>query len=464
MVRFLAGFQAFFDELRRRHVFRVAAGYVVGAFFVLEAANLVFQGLGVPDGVYHVLTVVVVGAFPLVLMLAWAFQWTSKGIRREDDVVDGALEAVVVTEGARERIGTQRSVRVFALLALGLVIALVGTGLSLPYMYAQREQQATSEQAQREGVHLVSNSAMQRLAVLPFISLTGDDDGGFADGLAEDITSALAQLGSVDVVSRTTSEAYRDSEKTARQIGSELGVGLILEGTIRRAGDRIRVTVQLIDARTDRHLWANSYDRELTGDVFRTQTELAQEIVAAIQSVVIPGETDDAERRLLAQRSADAGNDLLQRAEPAYDEAAEQLFVEALEADSVNPVAHAGIAQTLVTRAHGGGPPALLDSAAMHAALAVELAPELADAHAAQAFVFLMRGEVDSMRVALSRAIRLDESGEAFEFEWQERIRMISPEALGAARRAIETIGDVRADARDVPQPSAEPPVAGVTP
>lgn len=462
VVRFLAGLHAFYDELKRRHVFRVAAGYVVGAFFVLEAANLVFQGLEVPEAVYRGLTIFVLFGFPVVLVLSWAFQWTSKGIRREDDVVEVEAQAVGVSAGARVGGGTSRTVRAFAIVTLAIVVAVVGMGVSVPYMYARRDQTRMTEQAQREGVQLASNTATQRLAVLPFISLTGADDSGFGDGLAEDVTAALAQLGGVDVVSRTTSEAYRDSEKTAREIGSELGVGLILEGTIRRAGDRVRVIVQLIDARTDRHLWANSYDRDLTGDVFRTQSELAQDIVTAIEAVVYPGRADDAENRRLAFDIANQADELLNEANPAYDEAAEELFVQALEVDSVNPIAHAGIAQTLITRAQGGGPPALLDSAAAHARLALRIAPDLADAHAAQAFVFLSRGQIDSMQVAIARAVELDESGEAFEFEWKERIRMISPEALEAARhRIVETVGGRRVHVQEAPAAPASPSVAG---
>lgn len=464
MVRFLAGLHAFYDELKRRHVFRVAAGYVVGAFFVLEASNLVFQGLEVPDAVYRALTIVVLFGFPVVLVLAWAFQWTSQGIRREEEVVEAEPAPVGVPAGVRVAAGSTRSVRAFAVAALALIVLIVGMGVSVPYMYARREHASMTEQASRGGMQLASNGATQRLAVLPFISLTGVDDAGFADGLAEDITSTLAQLGGVDVVSRTTSEAYRDSEKTAREIGSELGVGLILEGTVRRAGDRVRVTVQLIDARTDRHLWANSYDRDLTGDVFRTQSELAQDIVTAIESVVYPGRADQAENRRLAFDIANQGDELLNEADPAYDEAAEELFGQALQADSGNPVAHAGIAQTLITRAHDGGPPALLDSAARHARIALSLAPELADAHAAQAFVFLSRGEIDSMQVALSRAVQLDESGEAFEIEWEERIRMISPEALESAReRIVETVGGQRFRVHEVPRAPAAPPVAGTS-
>ncbi len=446
MSRFTAGLHAFFDELKRRHVFRVAAAYVVGGFFVLEAANLVFQGLLIPDWVYRAVTVLVLVGFPVVLVLAWFFEWTSHGIRLEPPLPpeEGELQPAVATAAkAAHRSSTPRGVRAFAFVGLGIVIAIVGMGLSLPFMYAEREQTRATEEGRREGVVTAANSgSTATLAVLPFSSLTGGDDAGFADGLAEDVTAALAQLGGVNVVSRTTSEAYRDSDKTARTIGAELGVGLILEGTIRRAGDRVRVTVQLIDATTDRHLWAQSYDRDLTGDVFGTQSQLAQEIVAAIQSVVIPAQQDEAENRLLALGYSDRGSELLRRVEPAYDEAAQGLFEQALQVDSGNPAAHAGIAQALVTRVHGGGPPQLLDSAEAHAERAIELNPALPDAHAAHAFVLMVRGKMDSAHVSLRRAMELDESGEAFHYEWQERMRMISPEALQIAEDVMVELGE----------------------
>ena len=450
MTRFSTGLHAFFDELRRRHVFRVAAAYAVGVFVVLQGADLLIQGLpATPEWVYPTLTILSLVGFPIALVLGWAYQWTAHGIRREEpspeSIEDGGLQPVVATPGH------PGSGRAFAYVGLGIVIAIVGTGLSLPLMYTRSA--PDSLQGEREGVQLASNEAVDRtLAVLPFMSLTGNDDSGFADGLAEDITAALAQIGGLQVVSRTTSEAYRDTDKTVRAIGAELGVGLILEGTIRRAGDRVRVTVQLIDAHSDRHLWASSYDRDLTGDVFGTQSDLAQEIVAAIQSVVVPEQADDAERQLLAGRFSDAGNELLERADPNVDVAAEQQFAQALELDSGNPVAHAGIAQTLLTRTAQGGPPALLDSAATHARLAISLDPQLAEAHAAHAFVLIAKGEMDSARVALRQAYELDDTGEKFEFVWQERIRMISPQALGQAMEALGEIDaiDVEIDDDDV--------------
>ncbi|HEX6589479.1 MAG TPA: hypothetical protein VF039_10680, partial [Longimicrobiales bacterium] len=188
MVRFLSGLQAFYDELKRRHVFRVAAGYVVGGFFTLEAANLVFQGLEVSDRIYRALTIVVLFGFPVVLALSWAFQWTAQGIRREDDVVEAEPAAVGVSAGARAAQTTRRSVRAFAIAGLAVVVLLVGAGVTVPYMYAHRDRSGMTAQASREGIQLASNTGTQRLAVLPFISLTGVDDSGFADGLAEDIT------------------------------------------------------------------------------------------------------------------------------------------------------------------------------------------------------------------------------------------------------------------------------------
>ena len=440
MSRFSSGLIALFDELKRRHVFRVAAAYVFGAFVVLQGADLLIQGLPVPAWVYPTLTVLTLVGFPVVLVLAWLFEWTAHGIRREKESAPPAIELrasqpSLMTVSARPN---SQTVRAFAFVGLGIVVAIVVMGLSLPYMDARRESGASLE-GRREGVVPVSSERAATLAVLPFASLTGGNDDGFADGLAEDVTAALAQLGGVNVVSRTTSEAYRNSDKTARTIGAELGVGLILEGTIRRAGDRVRVTVQLIDATTDRHLWAQSYDRELTGDVFGTQSELAQEIVAAIQSVVMPEQAEDAERQLRAVRFTDAGSQLLERADPYVDAEAEQMFAQALEVDAHNPVAHAGIAQTLLTRAQNG-PPALLDSAEAHAELAIRLDPALPEAHAAHAFVLLVKGELDSANDALRRAIELDESGEGFAYEWQERIRMISPEMLANVQASFERI------------------------
>ena len=463
MSPFVSGLQSFFEELKRRHVFRVATAYVVGAFFLLEGSQLLFEGLLAPDWAYRAVTVVVLAGFPVVLVLSWVFEWTRQGIRLDEPVRERAAPA----RGADRVDGPRASVRAFAFVGIGIVIAIVGMGLSLPYMYAQREAAGAAQGAvssRGESFRLAARDgeerAVARLAVLPFVSLTGGDDDGFADGLAEDVTAALAQLGSVDVVSRTTSEAYRGSAKTLRTIGDELGVGLILEGTIRRAGDRVRVTAQLIDAASDRHLWASSYDRDLTGDVFRTQSQLAQEIVAAIQSVVRPEQQDQAERRLEALALSDQGSQLLRRASPAYDEAAAQLFEQALETDPTLPEAHAGLAQTLIARAPNG-PAALVDSAAAHAEHAIRLDPRMAEGHLARSFVMIVRGDVDSARVDLRRALDLDRTGAAVSYGL-ERIRQISPEALESAQRAMSGMMPSEPSARvEAPPPT---PVAAPTP
>lgn len=459
---FVSGLQAFFEELKRRHVFRVATAYVVGAFFVLEGSQLLFDGLLVPDWAYRAVTVAVLAGFPLVLVLSWVFEWTRDGIRLEDASENQPAAPVA----AADRDDKARApLRAFAFVGLGIVIAIVGMGLSLPYMYARQEAAGGTDGAvssRGDGFRLAASDgddrAAARLAVLPFVSLTGGDDDGFADGLAEDVTAALAQLGSVDVVSRTTSEAYRGSDKTLRTIGEELGVGLILEGTIRRAGDRVRVTAQLIDAATDRHLWASSYDRDLTGDVFRTQSQLAQEIVAAIQSVVRPEQQEQAERRLEALALSDQGSQLLRRASPVYDEAAAQLFEQALQTDPTLPEAHAGLAQTLIARAPAG-PGALVDSAAALAEHAIRLDPQMAEGHLARSFVMIVRGDVDSARVELRRAIDLDRTGEAVS-HGLERIRQISPEALESAQRALSGVPQ---SGRTAPV-EAPPATAGVPP
>ena len=431
--------RTFFDELKRRHVVRAATAYAVGAFVVLEGASLVFEGLLVPGWVFQVLTVLAVGGFPIALVIAWLYEWTASGL-----TIDPA-------EG-RHGPASPR-VRLYAFTGLGIVIALVTLGLSLPYVYASRAAGSSAEAMAPLG----SDGAMRTvaaaelrselIAVLPFAPLTtGAADAGFSDGLTEDVITALAQSEGLDVVSRTTSMAYAGTEKATPVIAAELGAGLILEGTIRRIGDRVRVTAQLIDTRTDTHLWAESYDRELK-DVFAVQSELAYTIVAAVQAA-IPQSSGEAQRVYAAHMQYRSGVELLERESPRRirAEGAAEAFKQAIETNPKLAAAHAGLAEALMLQAVDGQPQ-LIDTAALHAERAVQLDPRLPDGRAARAIVLLAKGETERARSELATAIELARTDSATVASWRYRFEDLA-----------EPMTDVRILVEELPETPSEAP------
>jgi TolB-like protein len=259
------------NEVGRRHVARVAILYAAVAFAILEVTDIVIPALGWPEWVIRWVIALAVLGFPVVLTLAWIYDVTPKGVVRTAPLPEEE-------PSGHPPKGTGRPV-VSALLLLASG-ALVAAGALFTFQWSHGAPglaRATDDPAGRE-------LDVRRIAVLPFTALDQTDEGGFfANGIHEDILNHLAKIGSLQVISRTTVLQYRDSGKSAREIGRELNAGSILEGTVRRRDDRIRVVTQLIDARTDNHIWSETYDRD-EGDIFQLQSEIAQEIARALRA------------------------------------------------------------------------------------------------------------------------------------------------------------------------------------
>ncbi|HSR42139.1 MAG TPA: hypothetical protein VLL48_08210, partial [Longimicrobiales bacterium] len=215
--------RSFLEELKRRHVFRVAFYYGAGAFGVLQAADIVFPVLGVPEWGFRLMVVASLLGFPVALLLAWLYDLTPEGLIR--------------TRAAGIEDVRSASVRLAARTAFGLVSVLLVLGvLWLSYRW--------SGEADAPG----SLGDAKSVAVLPFEALPATEEARFlAEGLHEDLLGQLSKIGELRVISRTSVQQYRDTDKNVRQIAGELGVGSVVEGSVRRAGGRVRVTAQLID-------------------------------------------------------------------------------------------------------------------------------------------------------------------------------------------------------------------------
>jgi TolB-like protein/Tfp pilus assembly protein PilF len=248
-------------ELRRRHVVQVGVVYGAMVFAVLQGADIIFPVLGIPDWIFRLLVISALLAFPVVLVLAWAYDLTPDGIVRVDDVPPGADEVAQAQLRRGARVG---------LLLLSGVMAIGLAWLSFRWAVS--------------GAEALSPLNPKAIAVLPFEDLNRNDSTAFfAAGMHDDVINHLTRIRDLTVISRTSVLPYAGSALSIPEIARELGVGTILEGSVRSSGNRIRVVAQLIDARTDGHLWSGSYDRELS-DVFALQTEIAEQIAEALQA------------------------------------------------------------------------------------------------------------------------------------------------------------------------------------
>jgi TolB-like protein/Flp pilus assembly protein TadD len=348
----------FFEEVRRRKVYRVAAAYVIAAGGMIQLASAAFPAWELPNWALRLVIVLLLIGFPIALILAWAFDVTPQGIK---------------TTPAPTVPGTHRRRNVIMLVATGVVISAAAGFFLLPRASARKIDKS--------------------IAVLPFENLSDEKDNAyFADGIQDDILTNLSKIGDLKVISRTSVMSYRGNAPNVREIGKTLGVSTILEGSVRRSGNRVRVNVQLIDATTDEHLWANDYDRDLT-DVFAIQTDLAQKIASELQAKLSPTEKAQIEHKPTQNSEAYLAfvqaHDLFTRPDKfrAETEKAEELFEQATKLDPSFSGAFAGLAWVEDWMYHSYDPtPARKEKARAAANEAIRLQPDLPEAHLALGF------------------------------------------------------------------------------
>jgi len=348
----------FFEEVRRRKVYRVAAGYVIAAGGIIQLASAAFPAWELPSWTLRVLIVSLLMGFPVALMLAWAFDITPDGIQ-------------VTPDGTTSKSHTRRNM--ILLIAGGLILSAAAGLFLLP----------------RVAAHKIDRS----IAVLPFQNLSDEKENAyFADGVQDDLLTNLSKIGDLKVISRTSVMPYRATQSNAREIGKALGVGTILEGSVRRVGNRVRVNVQLINAENDQHIWAEDYDRELT-DVFAIQSDLAQQIASELRAKLSPIEKALIERKPTENSEAYLafveGHDLLTRPDRlrADTEKSEQLFERATRLDPDFARAFAALGWVEDWMYHSFDPtPARKAKAQAAAEEAVRLQPDLPEAHLALGF------------------------------------------------------------------------------
>ena len=270
-----------FSELKRRNVVRVGTAYVLVAWLIAQAGDLAADNLSFPDWFMPMLLVVLALGFPIALFLAWAFELTPEGVKKTEEVDRDAS----ITPSTGRRL----NVVIIAALTLAVVL-LLADRFRTPSTAVVAVQESAVEASEQPSEQ--AGARDKSIAVLPFSNLSTDTStDSFVAGLHDDLLTQLSKVNDLKVISRTSVLGYAGTTRNIKDIAEELGVATVMEGGIQRAGDRVRINVQLIDSETDEHIWAETYDRVLTTDnVFDIQSEITRHIATALRAALTPAE------------------------------------------------------------------------------------------------------------------------------------------------------------------------------
>ena len=379
------GNRTVWSRLRRRKVVQWGFAYVAASWALLQGIGFLADAFYWPDVTKQIATLVLLIGLPMSLVLAWYH-----GDRGQQRVTRSEL--VVLT-------------------------LLLLSGCGLLWLYAQRGifDGVEAERVQRAPASTAADSRLS-IAVLPFDNRSREaDDAFFVDGIHDDILTQLTKVGSLKVIARTSVEQFRDSRLTTREIGERLGVSKILEGGVQRAGDRVRVSVQLIDAATDSHIWADNYDRKLSaGNIFAIQSEVAAAIAVALKATLTASERARIEtiptRNLQAWQAYQLGRQHLAKRNSADLARAEQFLRAAIELDPAFALAYVSLAEILPLEAQysGASKETTFVDAEQLISKALELDPALAEAWASSGLIALYREQYERAESVLRRAIELN--------------------------------------------------------
>ena len=278
---------SFITELKRRNVFKVSIAYLIIAWLLAQVLQLAFESFGTPEWVMKTVLVLFAAGLPFALFFAWAFELTPEGLKREHEVDR--------SQSITHKTGRKLDFIIIGLLVIGLVYFAWDKFTPAP--------SGTETVAESSGDAKAVKALAKSIAVLPFANRSNvEDDQFFTDGIHDDLLTLLAKIGDLRVISRTSMMKYKNTQLTIPEIGRELDVSTILEGGVQRAGKRIRINAQLIDVASDKHIWAETFDREMTiENIFEIQTEITRRIVTAVR-----GELTDTESAVLSQLPTDS--------------------------------------------------------------------------------------------------------------------------------------------------------------
>src|ERR1043166_3670610 len=353
----------FFSELKRRNVYKVAVAYAVVAWLVIQAASIFLPAFNAPQWAMQIVILILVVGFPTALAFSWAFEITPEGIKRESEV---QADASITHHTGRK------------IVALTIVLAVIATGLLIFQFIRARSTSPSSATG-------ITNKS---IAVLPFDNLSRDPDNAyFVEGIQDEILTRLAKIAGLKVIARSSTQRFQNKGDLP-QIAQQLGVAHLVEGSVQKVNDQVRINVQLIKAANEAHLWAEVYDRKLT-DIFAVESEIAKTIADTLQAKLT-----GSEQRVIAARPTESleahelylkGRHFWNRRTETDLKKAVEYFQQAIEKDRSYALAYAGLADCygVMPNYSNDAPQPFLDKAIPAARRAIELEDSLPEAHAA---------------------------------------------------------------------------------
>ncbi len=420
----------FFAELKRRNVYKVAVAYAVVAWLLIQAASIFFPAFDAPPWVMKIFIMVIIFGFPVALILSWAFEITPEGIKLESEIEPN--------KSIKRRTGRK-------IVAVTIALAVVAAGLFVYQLVLQRSTITPTASAAR--TEAATGAPNKSIAVLPFVNMSADkNDEYLSDGMTEELINVLAKVPGLRVPGRTSSFAFKgkNEEDIFRKVGDQLHVGTVLEGSVRKAGDNLRVTAQLINVSDGYHLWSKAYDGDVK-DILNFQSNVAEQVVQALQ-VKLGGE----EKRALAKKPTENPEAhrlyLLGRYEFAkYTQTgwnnAIHYYEQALRLDPNYALAYCGLADNYAYM----GSVVMPEKEAIakekeFAQKALELDPELAEAHMSVALALVAAYDWRNGLKEFDRALELNPNL-AFAYElqaWTVNGLGRFDEAISKTRKAVE--------------------------
>src|SRR5436305_5863953 len=410
----------FFAELKRRNVYKVAVAYAIVGWLLVQVATQVFPFLEIPNWVVRLVIALVIIGFPIALVIAWAFEATPQGIQRTE-----VADAMSTAPGKKK----------YAWIFVVIFGAAISVGLFFIGRYTGRHTASASELSAKS------------IAVLPFDNLSRDPDNAyFAEGVQDEILTRLAKVADLKVISRTSTQRFKSTPSDLRDIAKQLGVMHILEGSVQKANDQVRVNVQLINALNDAHLWAETYDRKLI-DILSVESEIAKTIADTLQAKLTGSEkqmmaaqpTNNTEAYELYHK----GKSLWEKRSGDNIPKAIAYYEQAIARDPNYALAYAGLAKAFILLPFYTGADRLgASSKAKEAALkALRLDSNLAEAHGALGKVLFSEIDLAGAMREYKRAIELNPN-DATAHHWFGNDTLAAlgrfEEAIAEGKRAIE--------------------------
>ena len=385
-------FQRFFAELKRRNVYKVAVAYAVVAWLVIQAASIFLPAFNAPQWAMQIIILILVIGFPIALAFSWAFEITPEGIKLESEIEPN--------QSIARRTGRK-------IVAVTIALAVVAAGL---FVY----QLVRSKSNTSPGPPAAAAIANKSIAVLPFDNLSRDPDNAyFCEGVQDEILTRLAKVADLKVISRTSTQHFKSAPENLPEIAKQLGVAHIVEGSVQKAGDQVRVNVQLINALSDAHLWADTYDRKLT-DIFAVESEIAKTIAETLQARLTGSEKSSIAKTPTVNPEAYElylrGRFFAEKRTGADLRKSIEYYDQSIGKDPDYPLAYVGLADShLLLTAYGdNSPKESIAPARVALKTALELDDSLAQAHASSGLLATLELDLNRAISELERAIQLN--------------------------------------------------------